>query len=290
MRAALTRVLALESQRMRLLLIGDIVGRPGKHACSRAVPRLIRDQNIDFVVANAENASDGSGLTPAMFAKLRHYGIDVCTMGDHIYRRRDILPLLESEERIVRPANFPPEAMGRELALVTARNGTRVAVISLLGRTYMNVRSDCPFHAVDRVLALIPRDVRTIVVDVHAETTSEKIALGWHLDGRASVVFGTHTHVQTADEQILPKGTAYITDLGMTGPHDSVLGRDKHAVVRSLVTGMPHPYTVARGDARLHGAIVDVDPETGRATHIERLRVIDAEWPPSSDDAEVAGS
>ena len=197
---------------MRILLIGDIVGRPGKHACSQLVPLMLDERELDFVVANAENASDGSGLTAAMFSKLRHYGIDVCTMGDHIYRRREIVPLLEKENRIVRPANLPQEAAGREMTLIEARNGGRVAVISLLGRTYMNVRSDCPYHAVDRVLATIPRDVKVILVDMHAETTSEKIAMGWHLDGRVSAVFGTHTHVQTADECILPKGTAYITD------------------------------------------------------------------------------
>ncbi len=275
--------LALESLVMRLLAIGDIVGRPGKHACSQLIPRLLAERGIDFVVANSENASDGSGLTPAMFAKLRHYGIDVCTMGDHIYRRREIMPLLESGERIVRPANLPPEATGRELALVTARSGERVAVISLLGRTYMNVRSDCPFHAADRVLAAVPHDVKVIVVDVHAETTSEKLALGWYLDGRVSAVVGTHTHVQTADETILPKGTAYITDLGMTGPHDSVLGRDKQAVIRSLVTGMPYPYVVARSDARMSGVVMDIGPE-GRALSIERVSLKDEGWPPAEGE------
>ncbi|MFH1745447.1 MAG: TIGR00282 family metallophosphoesterase [Planctomycetota bacterium] len=258
---------------MRLLLIGDIVGRPGKYACSQIIPRLIRDENIDFVLANAENASDGSGLTSALFQKLRHYGIDVCTMGDHIYRRREILPLLEAEEHIVRPANLPREATGHELALVESRNGTRVAVISVLGRTFMNVRSDCPYHAVDRVLEKIPRDVKIIIVDMHAEATSEKVAMGWHLDGRVSVVAGTHTHVQTADEHILPAGTAYITDLGMTGPHDSVLGRDRRAVVKSLVTGMPHAYMVAKDDVRLLGALVEVDYATGRATTIKRINI-----------------
>lgn len=269
---------------MRLLLVGDIVGRPGKHACSQIIPRLIRDREIDCVIANAENASDGSGLTPAMYRKLRHYGIDVCTMGDHIYRRREIMPLLSSEERIVRPANFASEAAGRELAVVETRNGAPVAVVSLLGRTYMNIRSDCPFHAVDRVLAKIPPDVKVILIDVHAEVTSEKVAMGWYLDGRVSAVFGTHTHVQTADERILPNGTACITDLGMTGPYDSVLGRDKHAVVRALYTGMPHPYHVATDDARLCGAIVEVDSQTGKATSIERVCERDDQPPPADND------
>jgi metallophosphoesterase (TIGR00282 family) len=181
--------------------------------------------------------------------------------------------LIESSDRIVRPANYAPEASGREFTIVESRGGVRVAVLCVLGRTYMNVRADCPFHAADRVLDALPAGVNVIVVDVHAETTSEKIALGWHLDGRVTALFGTHTHVQTADECILPKGTAYITDVGMTGPHDSVLGRDKSAVVRSLVTGMPHPYLVAERDIRLNGAIVECDPVTGRASAIERVQM-----------------
>ena len=256
---------------MRILLIGDIVGRPGKRAVAHLLPALIRERQIDFVVANAENTAAGSGLTPNQFHKLRHQGVDCCTMGDHIYRRRELLPLLESSERIVRPANYPPESVGRPWTVLTARNGVPVAVVSLMGRTYMNVRADCPFHAADRVLAELPDDVRVVVFDVHAEATAEKIALGWHLAGRASIVAGTHTHVPTADERILPGGTAYITDLGMTGPFDSVLGRDREAVVSSLVTGMPKPYTVAKRDVRLCGLLVELDAASGRATRVERL-------------------
>ena len=255
---------------MRLLVIGDIVGRPGKRACAHVVPGLIRDDSIDCVIANAENVAAGSGLTPQMFAKLRHFGIDACTMGDHIYRRREIVPLLESSERIVRPANLPSKAVGQTLATVRAGNGTPVAVASLLGRMYMNVRADCPLHAIDRVLNEVSDHVKIIVVDVHAEATSEKIALGWYLDGRVTAVVGTHTHVQTADERILPKGTAYITDLGMTGPHDSVLGRHKERVIQHLLTGMPQQYTIASDDVRLCGVMIEADAETGRATHIER--------------------
>jgi metallophosphoesterase (TIGR00282 family) len=268
---------------MRLLFIGDIVGRPGKRACSDLVPRLIREREIDCVLANAENVAAGSGLTPQMFAKLRHYGIDACTMGDHIYRRREIVPLLESSERIVRPANLPTEAAGRPLAIVQARDGTQIALISLLGRMYMNVRSDCPFHAVDAALNQIPGDVKLVVVDMHAETTSEKIAMGWYLDGRVTAVVGTHTHIQTADERILPNGTAYISDLGMTGPYDSVLGREKERVVQALVTGMPQQYTVASGDVRLCGVIIEANRETGRATHIERVCI---SAPPADDSSE----
>ncbi len=264
---------------MRVLLIGDIVGRPGKRAVARWLPGLIRERGLDFVVANAENTAAGSGLTPNQFNKLRHQGVDCCTMGDHIYRRRELLPLLETTDRIVRPANYPPESAGRPWTVLRARNDVPVAVVSLIGRTYMNVRADCPFHAADRVLAELPRDVRVVIVDVHAEATAEKVALGWYLDGRASIVAGTHTHVPTADERILPGGTAYITDLGMTGPFDSVLGRNREAVVRSLVTGMPRPYTVAEEDVRLCGLLVEIDEATGRATTTERIMLSDADAP-----------
>ena len=256
---------------MRILCIGDVVGRPGKHACSQVIPKLVREHELDCVVANAENAAAGSGMTPQMFSKLRHQGVDCVTMGDHLYRRREIIPLLESSERIVKPANLPAESAGREYALIGLSSGVRVAVISLLGRTGMNVRSDCPFHAAERVLDQLPKDVRLIVVDFHAETTSEKVAMGWFLNGRVTAVVGTHTHVQTADERILPGGTAYITDLGMTGPYDSVLGRDKDRVIKSLYTGMPHPYDVASRDVRLAGAIIEADSTTGRAIRIERV-------------------
>jgi hypothetical protein len=256
---------------MRILFIGDIVGRPGKHAVSQIVPRLTRERRIDLVVANAENIAAGSGMTPQMFSKLLHLGVDCCTMGDHIYRRRELYDTLEQSERIVRPANLSPEALGREVAIVSSVSGARLAVFSLLGRTYMNTKADCPFHAADRVLEQIPPDVRLILVDFHAETTSEKVALGWYLNGRVSAVVGTHTHIPTADEHVLPGGTAYITDVGMTGPYDSVLGRNKDRVIRALVTGMPQPYDVATRDTRLAAVLIEADAATGRATRIERV-------------------
>ncbi len=268
---------------MRMLVIGDIVGRPGKRACAELIPRLVRDREIDFVIANAENVAAGSGMTPQMFQKLLHQGVDVCTMGDHIYKRREIVPVLETSERIVKPANLPAVAAGRDHTLVSARNGAMVAVVSLLGRTYMNMKADCPFAAIDRVLAALPADVKLIVVDVHAEATGEKIAMGWHLDGRVTAVVGTHTHIPTADERILPRGTAYITDLGMTGPYDSVLGRDKHRVLQVLTTGMPFSYDVASGDVRLSGVIVEADSTSGRAIRIERV------WESAAADNSDAG-
>jgi len=256
---------------MRILFIGDIIGRPGKHACSQIVPRLIREQGVDCVVANAENTAAGSGMTPQMFDKLLRFGVDCCTMGDHIYKRRELIPSLLSSDRIVRPANYPPESAGRELAVVPTRDGGSLAVLSLMGRTFMNVRADCPFHAADRVLDRVPADVTAILVDMHAEATSEKIAMGWHLDGRVTAVLGTHTHIPTADARVLPGGTAYITDVGMTGPYDSVLGRDKRRVLRALITGMPEPYDVASEDTRLSGVMIDTEPTSRRALSIRHV-------------------
>ncbi len=254
-----------------LLCIGDVVGRPGRFVVSGAVPRLVRQHGIDCVIANVENAAAGSGLTANLYEKFLRYGVNLMTLGDHAFRKADILPVLEQSDRIVRPANYPSEAVGHKWAVFTTPAGPKVAVIQLIGRLFIRTVSDCPFHAIDHVLQRLPQDVRIVVVDMHAEATSEKIAMGWHLDGRVSVLFGTHTHVQTADERVLPQGTAYITDLGMTGPYDSVLGRRKDRVLKALMTGMPAPFDVAAGDARLCGILVRVDADTGRANHIERV-------------------
>lgn len=256
-----------------ILCVGDVVGRPGRSMVARAVPMLVRTHGIDCVIVNAENTANGSGLTEALYEKLLKYGVDLITMGDHIYRRGELMPLLEQSDRIVRPVNYPAESIGKEFAIFETVAGPRVAVISVMGRLFMRPPCDCPYHAIDRVLAALPPDIKTVVVDMHAEATSEKIAMGWHLDGRVSVLFGTHTHIQTADERILEGGTGYITDLGMTGPYDSVLGRRKDRVLRALTTGLPSPFDVATGDPRLCGIIVKVDGDTGRARHIERVCV-----------------
>ena len=255
-----------------LLCIGDVVGRPGRAVVSQAVPKLVKEREIDCVIANVENAAAGSGLTAQLYAKFLRYGVNLMTMGDHIYRKADILPILASSEQIVRPANYPSESVGREFAVHVTTKG-KVAVISLMGRLFMHTPADCPFHAADRVLSQLPADVKVIVVDMHAETTSEKVAMGWHLEGRASVVFGTHTHIPTADECVLEGGTAYITDVGMSGPYDSVLGRRKDRVLKATITGMPAPFDVAVGCPRMCGILVKVDAETGRAKHVERIRV-----------------
>ena len=257
---------------MRILLIGDTVGKPGRQIVIRALAGLRIRESIDFVVVNAENVAGGSGITPAIYHELISAGVDCITMGDHIYRRPEVFSILQTEARIVKPANYPPPAPGAELAVHAAADGTRVGVFSLLGRVFMHP-VDCPFRAADRVLRLFPRDIRVILLDFHAEATSDMQVMGRHLDGRVSAVLGTHTHVPTADEQILPGGTAFQCDVGMTGPCDSILGRRIDRVLETTRTCRPTHFEVATGDVRIHGTLVDVDPATGRATAIRRLVV-----------------
>ncbi|MCP4711483.1 MAG: TIGR00282 family metallophosphoesterase [Planctomycetes bacterium] len=256
---------------IKLLCLGDIVGRPGRQLLADHLHQIVKKWEIDCVIANAENAAGGSGLTASIYDKLHKYGVNLITLGDHIYRKRELISVLQNSADIVRPANLSCQASGKEFAIYTTNTGPQVAVISLLGRIFMSMPSDNPFQAIERILNQIPREVKIIVVDVHAEATSEKIAMGWFLDGRVSLVFGTHTHVTTADETILPKGTGYITDLGMTGPHESVLGRDTEHVLKSLVTQMPYVYNVATGDVRINGIVVTVDDTTGRTSEIKRI-------------------
>jgi metallophosphoesterase (TIGR00282 family) len=269
---------------MRILLIGDIVGKPGRQIVVRSLRGLIARERLDFVIGNGENAAGGSGITPAIYHELVAAGINVITLGDHIYRRSEIEPILRHEPNIVKPANFPPDAPGREVAVVEASSGARVAVLSLLGRVFMRP-VDCPFKAADRVLAAIEPSVMVRVVDFHAEATSDKQLLGRYLDGRVSAVLGTHTHVPTADEQILPGGTAFQCDVGMTGPYDSILGRRIDRVLETTLTFNPTHFEVAAGDVRLSGTIVDIDPATGRATAISRLvmKATDVETQPSGE-------
>jgi 2',3'-cyclic-nucleotide 2'-phosphodiesterase len=258
---------------MRLLFIGDIVGSPGVSILKQALPLLIAAEKIDLVIANAENAAGGSGLTPNLYRRIRETGVDLITLGDHVYKKAEIIPTLEKEEQICKPANFPAEAPGREFALATARDGTLVAAFCVLGRTYMR-SVDCPFHAADRVLKLLAaRGITCIVVDAHAEATADKYLLAHHLKGRVSAVLGTHTHVPTADEQVLSPGTAFISDVGMTGPYDSILGRRIDRVLSTTVTFIPSAFDVATGDPRIGAALVDVDSATGRAYAIRRVMI-----------------
>lgn len=272
---------------LRILAIGDIVGRPGRQVVHAKLPQVVREKKIDLVVANAENIAGGSGITQNLFHKVRSYGVDVVTLGDHVYRKLDIVPTLQSSERIIRPANLSTQAAGRGFTVVTTAGGVQVGVFNLIGRIYMNLPSDDPFAAADRVLMTFPRSVKVTVCDMHAEASSEKVAMGHHLDGRCSFIFGTHTHVPTADAKILPGGSAFISDVGMTGPYDSVLGRRKDRVLKHMTTNMPHSFDVATSDVRLCGAIAEIDEQTGRALHIERFEIAgeNADSPYDADDA-----
>lgn len=263
---------------MRILLIGDIVGKPGVKIVTQALAGLRKREALDVVIANAENSADGSGIAPSIYKKLIAAGVDCITLGDHIYRRSEICSVLANESNIVKPANYPAQAPGKTWALVTTAAGVRVAVFSLLGRVFMRP-VDCPFSAADRVLAEIPAEVRVRLLDFHAEATSDKQLMGRYLDGKVSAVLGTHTHVITADEQILPGGTAFQCDIGMTGPHDSILGRRIDRVMETTVTFQPTQFDVATGDVRLCGTIVDVDASSGRATVIRRIVVLESEVP-----------
>jgi metallophosphoesterase (TIGR00282 family) len=255
---------------MRILFIGDVVGSPGVTFLRKAVPLLREREGLDLVIANAENAANGSGLTPNLYHKIREAGIDLVTLGDHVYKKQDITRILETDDRICKPANFPPDAPGRDFVVAPARDGTPVAVFCVLGRTFMRA-VDCPFRAADRVLQAIGDQARCVIVDAHAEATADKYLIGHYLKGKVSAVLGTHTHVPTADEQLLPGGTAFISDVGMTGPYESILGRRIDRVLSTAVTFVPSAFDVATGDVRLGGAVVDVDAATGRATAIRRL-------------------
>ena len=255
---------------MRFLFLGDIVGKPGLAFVKRALAGVRAREGIDLVVANAENVADGSGMIAKHFRQLRQAGVDMITMGDHVYKKREIIPTLEQEETICRPANFPDGAPGRDFALGLAQAGTRMAAFTLLGRTFMRP-VECPFRAADRVLAQLQGLADCVVVDIHAEATADKYLIAHHLKGRVAAVLGTHTHVPTADEQVLPGGTAFICDVGMTGPYESILGRRIDRVLSTALTFVPTSFDVATGDVRMCGAVVEVDPATNRATAIRRF-------------------
>ncbi len=262
---------------MNILFAGDIVGKPGRRAVQALYPRLKEEYSIDLFIANAENAAGGSGITSDIVWQLHSFGVDVITMGDHVWKQKDILKVIDEDHRLLRPANFPPGTPGRgstvvDIPLAGQEATVKVGVINLLGRVLMfRLPLDCPFHAVERELETIRAETNVIIVDVHAEATSEKLAFGYFLDGRVSGVIGTHTHVQTADEVVLEGGTAYITDCGMTGPAHSILGREIEPVLKSFVTRMQHYFRVAKGDTKLSGVILDVDEKTGRARRIRRI-------------------
>jgi metallophosphoesterase (TIGR00282 family) len=258
--------------KLNVLCVGDIVGRPGRRVLAERLVQLVKELEISCVIVNAENAAGGSGLTPQIYSKLQRYGVNLITLGDHAYRKRDIIQTLETQSDIVRPANMSNYAAGKDFAVFKTAKGPKVGVATLIGRIFMKP-AECPYSTIDRLLGEMKQNCDVVFVDFHAEATSEKVAMGYYLDGRVSCVFGTHTHVVTADEKILANGTAYITDIGMTGAHNSVLGRKTESVLKSFRTQMPVPFEIATEDVRLNAIIVSVDSNSKRAERIERISV-----------------
>ena len=256
---------------MNVLCIGDIVGKAGRHALEELLPAIKEEYKIDFTIANGENAAGGAGLTPRIAEQLFRAGCDFLTLGDHTWDKHELIEYLQENDNIIRPANFPEGTPGKGWAIAQAA-GQKIGVVNLLGRVFMRYNVDCPFRALQKIVAEIKEQTRIIFVDLHAEATSEKIAAGLFIDGEVTALFGTHTHIQTADEKILPKGTAYITDLGMTGPYDSVIGQNKEKIIQRFWTGLPARFEVAQGDPRLHGVVVEVDPQTGLACKMTRIQ------------------
>lgn len=257
---------------MKVIIIGDVVGKPGRKILCENLRRLKQEHEAEFVVANVENAAEGAGVVPRVGDELLSAGVDVMTSGNHIYDKKEVIKYIENEPRLLRPANYAPDTPGRGMWIGSTGSGTQVAVINIQGRVFMPP-SDCPFRITDRLLSELGNRAPVVIVDHHAEATSEKQAIGRYLDGRVSAVVGTHTHVQTADEQVLPGGTAYITDLGMTGPYESVIGVESQLVISRFLRGMPVRYETAAEGAQLRGVVVEIDERTGKAFKIERLDV-----------------
>jgi 2',3'-cyclic-nucleotide 2'-phosphodiesterase len=256
---------------MKALFIGDIVGKPGRQAIKELIPGLVKHNDIDLVIANAENAAGGSGITPSIAHELSKDGVDIITSGDHIWKRKEAQELLEEEKNVLRPLNYPGDAPGSGSTVVELSGGVKVAVMNLVGRVFMQP-VECPFKTSMEEVKNLRKITKNIFVDIHAEATSEKIALGWYLDGFITALMGTHTHVQTADEKILPKGTAYITDVGMTGPFDSVIGRKKEQILTRFITQRPTRFEMAENDIWINGVIVDFNEKEGTANSIKRIQ------------------
>lgn len=257
---------------LKLLFVGDIVGRPGREFVRDRLPRLRSEHGLDFVIANGENAAAGAGITGTIAKSILESGVDAITLGDHVWDQRGWETEITQMERICRPANLPATCPGWDHLIIESR-GFRLAVFTVLGRQYLGMKADCPFRCADRMVEQLRAQADAIVVEIHAEATSEKQALGWHLDGRVTAVVGTHTHVPTADARVLPKGTAFICDIGMTGPYASVLGREVAPVVSKFLDGMPRRFEVATGDVRLSGALIEISASMARAEKIELLTV-----------------
>ncbi|MCK5580057.1 MAG: TIGR00282 family metallophosphoesterase [Candidatus Omnitrophica bacterium] len=257
---------------MNILCLGDIVGKAGRKVMDECLADIKKEYAVDFVIANAENAAGGSGLTPKIAKQLFRLGCDVLTLGDHVWDRPELVETLNDQKNILRPENFPEGTPGVGWDIAETSKGQKVGVINLLGRVFMRYNIDCPFRAVEKIVKEMHKKTNIIVVDFHAEATSEKIAFGLFSDGKVSAVVGSHTHIQTADEQILPEGTAYITDLGMTGPYDSVIGQKKEKIIQRFLTSIPVRFEVAKGDPALCGVVVEVDDKTGKAHKVTRIQ------------------
>lgn len=257
---------------MNILFIGDVVGRPGRRVLAQTLTKIQREYAIDFTIVNVENAAGGFGITAEILDEFNAMDIDVMTTGNHVWDKREALDFIDQEPRLLRPANYPDGTPGEGVVCRSAHNGTRVAVINVMGIVFMHPTLACPFACVNDILKTLEDDVRVVFVDFHAEATSEKVAMGWHLNGRVSAVLGTHTHVPTADERVLPKGTAYISDVGMTGCYDSVIGMETGKVLKRFVQKLPERFETAQGKASLCGAIVEIDETSGQGLHIQRVR------------------
>lgn len=254
---------------MKILFIGDVVGNPGRKAVKELLPSIKKEYQIDFCIANCENAAGGSGITYVVAQELYKYGIDAITMGNHTWSKKEITNFIESDIKIVRPANYPRELPGNGSTVISGPKG-KIGIINVLGRVYME-NIDCPFRAAEREIEYLKSFVKVIILDIHAEATSEKCALAWHLDGKVSCVLGTHTHVQTADERILPFGTGYITDVGMTGPYEGVIGVDRELIVNKFLLHMPVKFEVAKGPVQFNAIVADVDESNGKTLNIQRI-------------------
>jgi hypothetical protein len=270
---------------LRILFIADVVGKPGRWIISQLLRDFKKERNIDYTICNIENAAGGFGITREMSKKIFSYGVDVQTSGNHIWDREEIRDYLSVNPRLLRPANFPAGSPGAGMYVDKLPDGRLIGVINLQGRVYMKP-IDCPFKTADGELSLISKSSNVIIVDIHAETTSEKLALAYYLDGRVSAVIGTHTHVQTADERILPGGTAFISDAGMTGPHDSIIGMKHDAAIKRFLVGLPYRFSVATDDIKMQGVILEVDDHSGRAISIERYTIAtpDSTGPTAAED------
>jgi 2',3'-cyclic-nucleotide 2'-phosphodiesterase len=258
---------------LKVLFLGDVIGKPGRNALKKKLDQLIRQNEADMVIANGENSAGGIGISAKTCKDLFDSGVDIVTTGNHVFKKREIYSILDREPRLLKPANYPPDTPGRgyNVYKIDRIGGLKVAVINLCGRVFID-NLDCPFRTVNRILEYVREETPVIIVDMHAEVTSEKVAMGWFLNGRVSAVIGTHTHIQTADERILPgDSTAYITDVGMVGPRDSVIGVEKENIIKKFISGMPQKFTVAKGDVWINGALIDIDGESGKAGAIKRI-------------------